>query len=72
LPAIVARKSTTELPLQTRRIVKPTLKRQLVYVYRAQRPLSRIVNAFIEILSEELKRGAAAPKTPKRAAAANR
>lgn len=72
LPAIVARKSTMELPLQTRRIVKPTLKRQLVYVYRAQRPLSRIVSAFIEILSEELQRGAATPKTRKRAAAANR
>lgn len=72
LPAIVARKSTTELPLQTRRIVKPALKRQLVYVYRAQRPLSRVVNAFIEILGEELKRGAAAPHRPKRAAAANR
>jgi len=42
LPAIVARKSTTELPLQTRRIIEPTLKRQLVYVYRAQRPLSAL------------------------------
>ena len=42
LPAIVARKSATELPLQTRRIVEPTLKRELVYVYRAQRPLSQV------------------------------
>jgi LysR family nitrogen assimilation transcriptional regulator len=57
LPAIVARKSTTELPLQTRPIVEPTLNRQLVYVHRAQRPPSRLVNAFIEVLSEELKLG---------------
>lgn len=59
LPAIVARKSTVELPLQTRRIVEPVLKRQLVYAYRSQRPLSRIFNAFIEVLNDELKRGAA-------------
>lgn len=70
LPAIVARKSATELPLQTRRIVEPTLKRQLVCVYRAQRPLSRVITAFIEVLGQELERGAAAPATPKRAAAA--
>jgi LysR family nitrogen assimilation transcriptional regulator len=55
LPAIVARKSATELPLRTRSIIEPTLKRQLVYVYRAQRQPSRLVNAFIEVLSEELK-----------------
>jgi LysR family nitrogen assimilation transcriptional regulator len=66
LPAIVARKSTTELPLQTRRIIEPTLKRQLVYVYRAQRPLSRVVTAFIDVLTEELKRGAVEPAAPKR------
>jgi LysR family nitrogen assimilation transcriptional regulator len=57
LPAIVARKSATELPLQTRSIVEPTLKRQLVYVYRAQRPLSPLGIAFIEVLSDELKQG---------------
>lgn len=67
LPAIVARKSTSELPLQTRRIVEPVLERQLVYVYRAQRPLSRVVNAFIEVLSEELKQGSAAIGAQKRA-----
>jgi LysR family nitrogen assimilation transcriptional regulator len=66
LPAIVARKSTTELPLQTRRIIEPTLKRQLVYVYRAQRPLSRVVTAFIDVLTEELKRGAVEQAPPKR------
>lgn len=70
LPAIVARKSATELPLQTRRIVEPTLKRQLVCVYRAQRPLSRIITAFIEVLGKELSRGASAPATSKRATAA--
>lgn len=69
LPAIVARKSMTELPLQTRRIVDPVLKRQLVYVYRSQRPLSRVLNAFVEVLSKELKRGAAAPSPQRRAAA---
>jgi DNA-binding transcriptional LysR family regulator len=72
LPAIVARKSATEVPLRTRRIVEPVLKRQLVYVYRAQRPLSRILNAFIEVLSEELERGAGATTPPKRTAAASR
>jgi LysR family nitrogen assimilation transcriptional regulator len=72
LPAIVARKSTAELPLQTRRIVEPVLKRQLVYAYRSQRPLSRIFNAFIEVLSDELKRGAAPIRPPKRATTANR
>lgn len=70
LPAIVARKSALELPLQTRRIVEPALKRQLVCVYRAQRPLSRIITAFIEILGQELKRGAAAPAKAKTAASA--
>lgn len=69
LPAIVARKSATELPLQTRRIIEPTLKRQLVCVFRAQRPLSRVITAFIEVLGQELERGAATPTTPKRAAA---
>jgi LysR family transcriptional regulator, nitrogen assimilation regulatory protein len=68
LPAIVARKSTAELPLQTRRIVEPVLKRQLVYAYRSQRPPSQIFNAFIEVLSEELKRGAAPIRLSKRAA----
>jgi LysR family nitrogen assimilation transcriptional regulator len=72
LPAIVARKSTAELPLQTRRIVEPVLKRQLVYAYRSQRPLSQIFNAFIEVLSDELKRGAAPIRPPKRATTANR
>lgn len=71
LPAIVARKSMTELPLQTRRIVDPVLKRQLVYVYRWQRPLSRVLNAFIEVLSKELKRGASALRPQRRAAAKN-
>lgn len=72
LPAIVARRSTAELQLQTRRIVEPVLKRQLVYVYRSQRPLSRILNAFIELLSKELKRGAAPTNPPKRPAVTNR
>jgi LysR family nitrogen assimilation transcriptional regulator len=72
LPAIVARRSTAELPLQTRRIIEPVLKRQLVYVFRSQRPLSRIFIAFIDILSEELKRGAAPSSPPKRTASANR
>lgn len=67
LPAIVARKATTELPLQMRRIVEPVLKRQLVYVYRAQRPLSGILNAFIGVLSAELKRETTAANRPKRA-----
>jgi LysR family transcriptional regulator, nitrogen assimilation regulatory protein len=67
LPAIVARRSTAQLRLQTRRIVEPVLKRQLVYALRSQRQLSRIFKAFIDILSEELKRGAAPKRAPKRA-----
>lgn len=59
LPAIVARKATHELRLQTRRIVDPVLERQLVYVYRAQQPLSRVLKAFIGVLGGELKKGAA-------------
>ena len=57
LPAIVARRSTAQLPVQTRRIVEPVLKRQLVYVFRSQRPLSRIFIAFIGILGEESNAG---------------
>jgi LysR family nitrogen assimilation transcriptional regulator len=72
LPGIVVRKYATELQLQARRIVEPSLKRQLVYVYRARRPLSSVVNAFIEVLSEELKRGGIEPSTHKRAAVAKR
>jgi len=72
LPAIVARRSTAQLPVQTRRIVEPVLKRQLVYVFRSQRPLSRIFIAFIGILGEELKRGAAPSSPPKRTASARR
>jgi LysR family nitrogen assimilation transcriptional regulator len=72
LPTIVARRSTAELPVQTRRIVEPALKRQLVYVFRSQRPLSRIFVAFIDILSEELKRGTAPASSHKRAASASR
>ena len=68
LPAIVARKATIELPLQTRRIVDPVLERQLVYVYRAQRPLSRVLKAFIDVLGSELKKGATAPAVEKPAA----
>ena len=68
LPAIVARKATTELPLQTRRIVDPVLERQLVYVYRAQRPLSRVLKAFIDVLGSELKKGATTPTVEKPAA----
>jgi LysR family transcriptional regulator, nitrogen assimilation regulatory protein len=48
LPAIVARRAVAELPLRTRRIVEPALRRQLVYVYRAQRPLSLVLSAFID------------------------
>jgi LysR family transcriptional regulator, nitrogen assimilation regulatory protein len=66
LPAIVARRSTVELPLQTRRIVEPVLKRELVYVYRSQRPPSRVLSAFIEVLGKELKRGATQATPPKR------
>ena len=43
LPAIVDA-SPPPVPLQTRRIVEPTLKRELVYVYRAQRPLSPVLS----------------------------
>ncbi len=66
LPAIVARRSTIELPLQTRRIVEPLLKRELVYVHRSHRPLSRVLSAFVEILGKELKRGTAPTNPPKR------
>ena len=56
LPAIVARRAAADLPLQTRRIIEPKLTRELVYVYRAQRPLSLAVKSFIALLSEELRR----------------
>jgi len=55
LPAIVARRAAADLPLRARRIVEPALSRQLVYVYRSQRSLSRAVKAFIDILENELK-----------------
>jgi LysR family transcriptional regulator, nitrogen assimilation regulatory protein len=72
LPAIVARKSTSELPLRTRRIVDPPLKRQLVYVYRAEQPLSRVLKAFVDVLGDELKKGADTAPTGKAAATAKR
>ena len=56
LPAIAARRAAADLPLQTRRIVEPTPRRQLVYAYRAQRPLSLAVKSFIDLLGEELVR----------------
>jgi LysR family nitrogen assimilation transcriptional regulator len=66
LPAIVARRFAAELPLQTRRIVEPTLTRQLVYVHSLHRPLSRVLDAFVEVLTKELKRGVTPPPAPKR------
>jgi LysR family nitrogen assimilation transcriptional regulator len=48
--------AAADLPLQTRRIIEPKLTRELVYVYRAQRPLSLAVKSFIALLSEELRR----------------
>jgi DNA-binding transcriptional LysR family regulator len=56
LPAIVARRAAIDLPLQTRRIIEPKLTRELVYVYRAQHPLSLAVKSFLALLTEELKR----------------
>ena len=50
------------------RLVHPVLKRQPVYVYRAQRPLSRVLNSFIAVLSNELEKGAVGP-TVKRSTA---
>lgn len=72
MPAIVARKSPPELSLQMRRIVEPVLKRQLVCVYRAQRPLSRIIGAFVDVLRAELKESAVAPGGRSRRVAAAR
>jgi hypothetical protein len=46
----------TGLPLHTTRIIEPTPTRQLVDVYRAQRPLSLAVKSFIDLLSDELTR----------------
>jgi LysR family transcriptional regulator, nitrogen assimilation regulatory protein len=56
LPAIVARRAAIDLPLQTRRIIEPRLTRELVYAYRAKRPLSLAVMSFIDLLSEVLRR----------------
>ncbi len=56
LPAIVVRRTAASLPLRARRIIEPSLSRQLVYVYRNRRSLPRAVKAFIELLSDELKR----------------
>lgn len=56
LPAIVVSRAAVDLPLRARRIVEPSLSRQLVYVYRQQRSLSRAVKAFIGMLEDELKR----------------
>jgi DNA-binding transcriptional LysR family regulator len=66
LPAIVAQKSMSDRLLRTRRIVEPVLKRQLVCVYRAQRPLSRVMTAFVDVLAKELK-AAMAPTSGERA-----
>jgi DNA-binding transcriptional LysR family regulator len=57
---------TQEEAQKSAEILKARLKRQLVYVYRAQRPLSRVVTAFIDVLTEELKRGAVEAAAPKR------
>jgi DNA-binding transcriptional LysR family regulator len=57
------------LPLRARRIIEPSLSRQLVYVYRNQRLLPRSVEAFIETLSDELKIDMA-PTPPRTKAAA--
>lgn len=56
LPAIAARRAAVDMPLQIRRIVEPTPRRQLVYAYRARRPLSLAVKSFIDLLGEELVR----------------
>lgn len=56
LPAIVVSRAAIDLPLRARRIIEPSLSRQLVYVYRQQRSLSRAVKAFIGMLEDELKR----------------
>lgn len=66
LPAIVAQKSMSDRLLRTRRIVEPVLKRQLVCVYRAQRPLSQVMTAFVDVLAKELK-AAMAPTSGERA-----
>jgi LysR family transcriptional regulator, nitrogen assimilation regulatory protein len=55
LPAIVVQKSMSGLQLRTRRIIEPALKRQLVCVYHAQRPFSRVMSAFVDVLTKELK-----------------
>jgi LysR family transcriptional regulator, nitrogen assimilation regulatory protein len=55
LPTVVAQKSIANLPLRTRRIIEPMLKRQLVCVHHAQRPLSRVMTAFVDVLTNELK-----------------
>jgi hypothetical protein len=49
------------LPLRTRRIFEPALRRQLVRVYRAQGPFSRVMTAFVHILGKELKEAMAPP-----------
>jgi DNA-binding transcriptional LysR family regulator len=67
----VARRAVADLPLRTRRIVEPALRRQLVYVYRAQRPLSLVLTAFIDVLSQELKQGLTATSPPMQVVAAN-
>lgn len=56
LPAIVVRRTAAGLPLRARRIIEPSLSRQLVYVYRNRRSLPRSVMTFIEMLGDELKR----------------
>ena len=66
LPSIVARKSATELPLQTRRIIAPALQRQLVCVHRTEQPLSQIVQVFLDELKQELHRGMP-PSLPRKA-----
>jgi DNA-binding transcriptional LysR family regulator len=69
LPAITVRRAGIDLPLRARRIIEPSLSRQLVYVYRNQRLLPRSIEAFIETLSDELKIDMA-PTPPRTKAAA--
>jgi len=56
LPAVAARTAAQQLPLVVRRIVEPSLARELVYVHREKRPLGAAASKLLEALVEELPR----------------
>ncbi|HEX7043309.1 MAG TPA: LysR family transcriptional regulator [Burkholderiales bacterium] len=56
LPAVAAHTAAQQLPLTVRRIIEPSLARELVYVHREKRPLGLAASKFLGALVEEIAR----------------